>query len=308
MPGAKTHEIAYKQIKEKLNNKTLSGFPNYNEYNIFSQGHDLLIYYQYYFPLKLKQNIIDSVKLQENSLPEFVFNYMDIAKSNGALEEEATRIFIGSGYVTHHIVDMYIHPLLIYYSKDHTPNKNNATWQHGIIETLIDVYMMERFENKNPATYKIYKDFEFKKQVSQRFIDTLNKSFEKTYNMANIGSKFKISLYQTKSYIQIVKYDPKGFKKKLFDCLDKYFMGTSSFSYHVNSLEALNYLNIENKLWSNSSNSTLTSTESFMDLYNKALDESSYIIDKLEELACKGVFNRDDIYSLVPNKSSVTGL
>lgn len=308
MPGAKTHDIAYKQIKEKLNNKTLSNFPNYDDYNIFSQGHDLLIYYQYYYPWHLKKNIITSVKLQEEMLPEFVFNYMDIAKKNGALEEEATRLFIGAGYIFHHILDMYIHPLLIYYSKDHIPDKNNVTWQHGIIETLIDAYMVKSFENKNPATYKIYEDFKFKKQVSQRFVDTLNKSFEKTYDMVNIGNKFKISFYQTQSYIKAVKYDPKRIKKKIFDYLDKYFMGTSSFSYHVNPLEALKYLNIENKFWNNPVDSTLTSTESFMDLYDKALKESSYIIDKLEELAYKGIFNRDDIYSIIPNKSSISGL
>ena len=48
MPGPKTHDIFYKDLKGKLNPKTLDSFPNYDKYNIFVQGHDFLIYYDFY--------------------------------------------------------------------------------------------------------------------------------------------------------------------------------------------------------------------------------------------------------------------
>ena len=43
MPGPKTHDIFYKQLKRKISPFTLSQFPNYDKYNTFVQGHDLLI-------------------------------------------------------------------------------------------------------------------------------------------------------------------------------------------------------------------------------------------------------------------------
>ena len=69
MPGPKTHDIFYRQLKQKLNADTLSGFKNYDDYHIFAQGHDFLIYYDFYKiwnQKKLDKNISDSVLLQEH--------------------------------------------------------------------------------------------------------------------------------------------------------------------------------------------------------------------------------------------------
>ena len=48
MPGPKTHEISYKHLRNRLDKNTLNEFPNYDIYSIFAQGHDFLIYYDYY--------------------------------------------------------------------------------------------------------------------------------------------------------------------------------------------------------------------------------------------------------------------
>ena len=101
MPGPKTHDIFYKQLKKNLSAQTLAVFPHYDQYNIFAQGHDFLIYHDFYkiwSSKKLNNNINASVLLQETNFQLFVYNYLKQAHSSGALEEEQV-IFTSFNYL-----------------------------------------------------------------------------------------------------------------------------------------------------------------------------------------------------------------
>lgn len=45
-----------------------------------------------------------------------------------------------------------------------------------------------------------------------------------------------------------------------------------------------------------------------MDLFDKALESGAYIVESLEQLAQSEKFNKDDIYELIIECSSITGL
>lgn len=311
MPGPKTHDIFYKQLKNKLNSVTLSDLKNYDDYSIFSQGHDFLIYHNFYKmwnQKKLNKNISDSVLLQEYKFQEFIYNYLKIAENNGGISDEQVRLFIGPGYIMHHLLDAYTHPFIIYYSGDHTRDPKNKTWNHGIVENLLDIYMMKTIEKIDPNTYPVYKSFKFNKNINSTLIKTLNDSLEKTYGIKNGGNTFKISFYQLELFMKTLKFDKTGIKKIIFDAVDPLLKGTSSFSYH-RKIDGINkYLNEENELWLNPMSDSICSNESFMELYDKALINGSYIIDELEKICKNGKINRDDIYSLIPNVASTYGL
>ena len=88
MPGPKTHDIFYHQLKTKLNANTLSSFKNYDDYSVFAQGHDFFIYYNFYKiwnQKKLDQNVQESVLLQEHQFQEFVYQYLKSASNSGAI-------------------------------------------------------------------------------------------------------------------------------------------------------------------------------------------------------------------------------
>ena len=185
MPGPKTHDIFYKDLKGKLNSKTLDSFPNYDKYNIFVQGHDFLIYYDFYNSKVRDANIDLSVELQEHKFQEFVYNYLKTAKESGSLELEDVRLFIGPGYVMHHLLDAYTHPQIIYYSGDHTRDPETKIWNHGVVENLLDIYMMETFEGKDAKSYRVYKDFKVDEDlISNELIKTIDDSLEGTYDIA----------------------------------------------------------------------------------------------------------------------------
>ena len=193
MPGPKTHDVFYKDLKTKLSDTTLSSFPNYDDYAIFAQGHDFLIYHDFYKIKSTKQlndNLENSVLLQEYQFPEFVYQFLKSAAENGAIEEEQTRLFLGAGYVMHHLLDAYTHPQIIYYSGDHVRDPKNKTWMHGIVENLIDIYMMEYKEHLDPKKYPVYRDFSLSFDVSSQLIQTLNDSLKATYQIENGGCVF----------------------------------------------------------------------------------------------------------------------
>ncbi|MDO5003633.1 MAG: hypothetical protein Q4E39_05355 [bacterium] len=311
MPGPKTHNIFYKDLKKQLNTNTLDSFPNYDDYSIFAQGHDFLIYHNFYKIWNNKQlnkNIADSSTLQEGKISEFVYNYMNIAINNGSIEKEDVRLFLGPGYLMHHVLDAYTHPLIIFYSGDHTRDLNNKTWEHGIVENLLDIYLMEHLENKNPREYPVYKDFIFSHMVSPDLINTLNLALEETYGIKDGGQRFAESIYQVEMFIKKFKYDPTGLKRVFFDLVDPILKGTKSFSYNRDCDNNLDFLNLNHEEWLNPNDNKITSTMSFLDLYKKALNDGANIIDELEKIAKHGVISYLDICDLVPNVSSITGL
>ncbi len=312
MPGPKTHDIFYKEVKPLLTDKTLSGFPNYDKYRIFAQGHDFLIYHDFYkiFTFdKLNNNVEDSKKLQEFKFQEFVYNYLNEANKTGAIEDEQVRSFIGPGYVLHHILDAYTHPQIIYYSGDHERDPKNKTWMHGIVENLLDIYMMKTKENKDPKTYDVSKDFNIENlKIEKYLLETLNKSLKGTYDIENGGKDFYESFYQVELFMKVFKYDPIGFKKIIFDIVDPLFKGSSSFSYHRDYKAAEEFLNNEHSIWLNPIDDCIQSYESFMDLYNKALVDGAEIVNKLESVCQTGIINQDEIYSIIPNVASTHGL
>jgi len=309
MPGPKTHDIFYKQIKDKLNTSTFDSLTNFDNYNIFAQGHDLLLYADFYKPFKLKKNIEESLLLQSYNFPMFVYCFLKEAQSAGIIEIEQIRLFI-HGYVLHHILDSYIHPFLIYTTGSHTPDKKQKTWEHGNLETLIDSYMMKKYEGKSSRTYKSHLDFQVDFILDKTIIEILDKILAEVYNINNGGSRFKKGIYQLESFIRLMKYDPSGCKRELFNCVEvltERGEGARSLSYNVDYFMAVYHLNLSNEVWYNPDDLSVSSNDSFFDLYDKALSHGVSITERLEAL-CKSSFNQDDIFNIVPDISSITGL
>ncbi len=144
MPGPITHQIFYTQLKERLSGSVLSAMPNYDSYSVFAQGHDLLIYkdfYKIFSQKRLAENIRQSERMQEYSFQEFIYAYLKTARNLGVLEREQVRAFLGPGYIAHHILDAYTHPFIIYQAGDHVRDPKRPTWKHGIVENYIDLFI-----------------------------------------------------------------------------------------------------------------------------------------------------------------------
>ena len=89
-----------------------------------------------------------------------------------------------------------------------------------------------KVKQKNPKTYEVHNDFKMKIPPTETLIETLDKSLRETYQIRNGGKLFQESFEDTYLFMKLLKYDPYGIKKITFDILDPILKGTSSFSYH----------------------------------------------------------------------------
>ncbi len=309
MPGSKIHDIFYKQLKGKLSPEITSALPDYDYYSIFAQGHDLLIFNDYWKLWKLNQHIRESLLLQEDHFQEFIYQYLIQAKRNGHLNQEQTFLFIGPGYIAHHILDSYLHPLIIFYAGDHIRDASNETWKHGMIETLLDVYFTQYFEHRQCADYKVYEDFpRTDLLLDPALITVLDDTLFKVYGIQSGGSKFKKGIRQTRHFIHLCKYDPHGYKKIFFAFFDHISKGSAALSYSVDPNDAVPYMNLQHHMWTNPKNKEIGSTQSMLELYDLAMEESASICNSLYQLIIRGDFTRDEVYAIIPDRSSSYGL
>ncbi len=309
MPGPKTHEIFYKQLKAYLHD---CNWFDYDACSIYAQGHDLLIYYDFYkihTSTQLGKNVALSKRLQEYSFCEFVYCYLKYAEKAGILDNEQVRLFIGPGYIGHHILDAYTHPLIIYLAGDHERDVHSKTWQHGVAENLIDIYLMNHVEKIDSQNYPVYKDFIFPQgKMAKEVRWVLNKSLQRVYGIEKGGDMFEKACSQVEQYMRLLQYDPKGKKSTVFDKLDLLLKGTSSFSYGRSEAGVEVFLNDSHEIWRNPMDGSICSQASFMELYQRALIDCAQMIKELEQLCKRGDIHRSDIRAIIPDIASTHGL
>lgn len=311
MPGPMTHYIFYMQLKDRLQENTLKQLSEYDKYSIFAQGHDLFIYYNFYKIWNQRQlngNIELAKRLQEFQFREFVYIFLKTAQVMNVLTDQQVRIFI-EGYIGHHILDAYTHPMIIYYSGDHIRSSQNKTWRHGIAENLLDIYMMKSVLKENAVRCPVYKYFRFSKSnISEKLVEVLDKSLNKVYGYEKGGKIVQKACSQMALFMQLFKYDLTGAKRIVFDILDPVLKGTASFSYHRREMNIEVLLNEKHNIWCNPMEGTIKSDLSFLDLYEKALCKCADIIEKMEKICTCESISRETIYPIIPDIAATHGL
>ena len=133
-----------------------------------------------------------------------------------------------------------------------------------------------------------------------------------TYKYNNLSKKYEKSLkfmYKTYKYIN---YDPHSSKLFLYKLIDKFTndhttkLNVLSFHNEINNINQI--LNLDNSKWHLPFNKTITSTNSFIDLYNLALDDTINTILKITDMLSNNKINDNLINNLFQNKSLTTGI
>lgn len=309
MPATITHSYFMKDLYEVLPNSITSKI-DLNRSKMFAQSTDSIMFYNL-LSIKPSHNLRKfQYYFHTHKTNDFFINLLDYVKEHN-IDDKDTYSFI-VGFITHFVLDSNIHPYIIYKTGFFDKKKKETYKYNGIhhfMETFLDNDLIKRRENTDPYKFNISKFCFDTKKFSNDLNNTIDYTFYTTFNIKNMSYKYYRSLKQMKTYLRIFRMDRFGIKKFFYKIIDT-FTPRSMFrfeavSYHLPLEDKHNYLNNNHTMWKNPVDDNITSTESFVDLYLRSLEEARNISIKIfEYLNGKDI----DLKSLFLNKSYVSGL
>lgn len=296
------NDILPKEIKNKLDVDRLK---------TFGQSTDSLMFYNLFSILPGKK-IRDFQKyFHNNKTQEFFINLINYIKENDYTEDIDVNSFL-VGAICHYVLDSTVHPY-IYYKTGYFNKNDKSTYKynnvHTFMETFLDNDMIKRRESINPYKFNISKFSFDTSKFSNELNDTIKYTFKETFDVDNMDEIYYKSLKQMKNSIFIFRQDRYGVKKFFYKLADtftsKRVFRFEAISYHYPLNDRHNFLNENHKLWRNPCDYSLTSEESFLDLYLKALKLAKVMIcASFDYINGKNI----ELEKVFINKSYITGL
>lgn len=306
MPSTITHDYHYKDVYDKCTNdfKKIYSKELYNQCSVFAQGHDALFFSDFWKLREFNKKRNLALHLQDHKFQEFCTEFTDLIKIYKLDNSKNLKLLL-HGYVAHHILDSYIHPYVIY-------ETGISDGMHELVESYIDKYMLEQREQKDSNIYKIHQIIAKTPKLNKFETELTNEAFFNTYGFENFGITYINALKQINIFLRLFRYDPTGIKNVGYNLIDKINLVDLKFSflsYNHNYKDFEHYLNNEHNLWYNPSepNSNISSTKSFFELYDLAVEKTAEIISNLEE-AINDKASIEEIKDIIPNTSAVHGL
>ena len=258
------------------------------------------------------KNIRDFQKyFHTNKTQAFFINLINYIKENDYTEDIDVNSFL-VGAICHYVLDSTVHPY-IYYKTGYFNKNDKSTYKynnvHTFMETFLDNDMIKRRESINPYKFNISKFSFDTSKFSNELNDTIKYTFKETFDVDNMDKIYYKSLKQMRNSIFIFRQDRYGIKKFFYKLADtftsKRVFRFEAISYHYPLNDRHNFLNENHKLWRNPCDYSLTSEESFLDLYLRALKLAKVMI-----CASFDYINGKDIEleKVFINKSYITGL
>lgn len=283
MPATIVHSYFAQDVYDILPS-TIKKRLDINRLKMFGQSTDSLMFYNLFSLLPGKKIRKFQKYFHENQTQEFFINLINYIKENGYDKDSDVDSFL-VGSICHYVLDSTIHPY-IFYKTGCFDKKKKSTYKynnvHTFMETFLDNDMIKRREDINPYKFRIDRFSFDTKRFSNGLGDTINKTFEETFNIKNMDKIYYKSLKQMKRAIRVFRYDPIGVKKFFYMLVDTFTSRRTfrfeAISYHYPLEDRHNYLNENHKLWRNPTTYSMTSTESFLDLYLKALKLAKVMI------------------------------
>lgn len=308
MPLITTHNYFAKEVSKKTNTSISNTFKEkQNLYELFAQGFDPFIFYEFF---KLKKYDLQGFS-HRNNTNTFFLNFIKKIKEKN-LENNPSVLAALYGHLTHYVLDSTTHPFTVYKTgeyKKEKPETRKYNGLHNKMEMHIDAYL---FEQQNHLPYKYFKIHKYlitKEKFDKNLMNLLNEIYQETFLVKNGGKKYQKGckiMYYSYKFLIVDKTGIKKFFYHLFDKITPKKEGVyENFSTHITQIDS-SIFNNEHKIWYNPWNKK-ESTESFFDLYNKAIDICTALFEATYKFINSQITEKE-YKKFLKDKSYLTGL
>ena len=312
MPSIVTHYLFSEDVQKRTTKDIQETIlKSHKIYNLFAQSFDNLFYYNL---LNIKSGK-DIRKLGNNAQRTYINDYfkniIETIKENH-LEKNSDVLAYLYGSLTHYILDSTCHPFVIYQAGWVSEKKESLKYRgnHEKIEVNIDAIYYEEKEKKPLYQANLANSILPNLQFSKELKNTITTTFETTFHQKNIGNIYEKSARQGHTIIKYFVTDHFGIKKMAYKIFDLVFSKNpikyQNLSFYIKHPN-YEFLNRTHKPWCNPTDKSLKSTESFDDLYNKALKDAEEIF-LLTNQVINNEISMDFYLEKLGNKSYTSGL
>lgn len=290
MAGTITHAYFVLDLYDRLSIRSKELLVDYKEYlKVFSQNTDILYFYNI-TNLKSGKHIREfGYHTQKVKSYEFFSTLINYIKYNGHQYNPQVIAYL-YGMLSHYVLDSTIHPYIIYKTGSFD-KKRKETYKynhlHNEMESYFDNYLLTIRNGINPHKFKCHQFCFNVDSFNPELIEVMNFTYKEVFNFHNFNDYYLTSLKQMKFFYKIFRYDPLGLKKVIYIFVDfispKNLLRKVPLSYHINKKGKREFLNLEHNKWYNPTDKRTKSNESILELYTKALDKTTKMIQEINQ-------------------------
>jgi hypothetical protein len=304
MPDLVMHHYFGKSVYHKLPDEIKVKIDNIKLYDFATAGPDPFFFVSFWNGKKNKESLNFGNFMHKNKTRDFFIKLIDVSK-----KDEKMFSYL-CGFIAHYALDLKAHPYVFYHTGVY--NKDDITTLqyrglHTVLERGMDTYIIKKHYYKNPNRFKIYKHVLTLKKLDESLKPSVNEVFKKVFNKSDGFEHVNKSIKDQRKFYKFI-YDPFGIKNKLLAKLDnnKSSLDLKTLSYYGKEIKDVDIFNLNKNKWTNPADVTITSSESFFELFDSALEDCI----KMIKVAYEVVFEIKEInlnnYFL--NLSYLTGL
>ena len=310
MPASVTHAYFASDVYDTLpaNIKNHLSVPRLR---MFAQSTDSFLFYRL-FSLKSSHGLR---KFQHtfhvSKSQDFFINFIQFIKDEHLEKDVDTCSFL-CGFISHYVLDSTMHPFIFYKTGKFRKN-DPSTYKYNSLHTLMEVYLDNHLiltrEKHSPYTFPVSNFCFDLTPFSEELNHSISYTFNKVFQLQNMDTIYFESLKNMKFALKNFRQDRLGIKRLGYKFIDMFtprkWIRLEYVSYHVSMKTPFDFLNFKHRIWRNPTTYSITSKESFYDLYVKALKLAKKIIEDTF-LYLKG--ENIDLKMVYTNLSYTTGL
>jgi len=306
MPAHITHEVFVSEVFKRA-----FGFEESAPFQVFgAQGADFFLHNHRTKPAGL----IFGKLLHSEGYGRFIGKLIEFGKEREITFDSPFGLFTAA-FSTHAVLDRITHPFINYHAgwvAPFDPRSEKYRNCHVFFERIIDVFVLRIRTGVSIESYDFLSHMDCGETMPQILSDAATEAVVRTY--PEYSDKDKVRRQVENAYFDTRRYFART-NPPVRESIRKEYMkehGTSKPSgrllalLHPTGLPKLDYLNIERREWNNPGDQSEKHTESFLDLYERAIETAVPVVKAVAD-GFSDIVTCEEVAEIVGNENLSDG-